>query len=340
MGDKPTIRTVADTAGVAVGTVSRVLNGHKSVSLDVRRRVTEAIEALEYEPNRVAQSMRLGVTRTVACVVRDISLPGFGFVVNAAEEMLRNDGYTLLLSITNEQKDRELQLLRILSQSRVDALIMATSSEQDVELCDQIERVGVPVVLLDRDASRQFDSITIDHRSGTRAATELLIGLGHTRIALLTGRSSLRPGRERIAGFEDAYGRLPDGERNGIVRAGGFSADFGFSETSALLSASPRPTALIAGGMGMLSGMLRAIRIHGLKVPDDISVIAGADSELTGLTDPEITAVRWSGADEGRLAVQLLLNRLRGFTEPAPQNVLLSTELVIRGSCAPVDKSQ
>jgi LacI family transcriptional regulator len=188
--------------------------------------------------------------------------------------------------------------------------------------------------------SRKFDSITIDHRSGTRAATEHLIGLGHTRIALLTGRSSLRPGRERIAGFEEANSRLPDRERNGAVREGSFTADFGFRETSALLSASPRPTALIAGGMGMLSGMLRAIRIHGLKVPDDISVVAGADSELTGLTDPEITAVRWSGADEGRLAVQLLLNRLRGFKEPAPQNVLLSTELVIRGSCAPINKPQ
>src|SRR5262245_51282429 len=116
MGDVPTIRDVARAANVAIGTVSRVLNGHKSVSDDVRRRVLRAIKKLNYEPDRVAQSMRLGKTKTVACATRDISMPGFGAIVNAAEEVLRSSGYTLLLAITDERKERELALLRILQQ--------------------------------------------------------------------------------------------------------------------------------------------------------------------------------------------------------------------------------
>jgi LacI family transcriptional regulator len=177
--------------------------------------------------------------------------------------------------------------------------------------------------------------VTLDHRRGIRAATEYLLGLGHARIALLTGRPSTRPARERIAGFKEAYAGVSKQANQGIVRTGGFTAEFGFREASSLLSAATRPTAIIAGGMGMLSGVLQAIRVHGLAIPEDISVIAGADTDLAALATPAITAVRWSGTDEGRMAVQLLLNRLGGNRKGPPQRVMLSTELITRGSCAP-----
>jgi len=335
MGDSPTIRDVALAANVAIGTVSRVLNGHKSVSKDVRSRVLKAIKKLKYEPDRVAQSMRLGVTRTVACATRDISMPGFGAIVNAAEEVLQSSGYTLLLATTGERKERELGLLRIFQQRRVDAIIMTTSSEDDVELSKQIKQLDIPVVLLDREHPKELDAVTLDHRSGIRAATEYLHGLGHSRIALLTGKPSTRPARERIAGFKEALARSGKRANQGIVKTGGFSAEFGFREMSLLLSSATPPTAVISGGMAMLPGVLQAIRARGLTIPDDISIIAGADSDLAALTTPAVTAVRWSGTDEGRMAVQLLLNRLRGNRKGPVQRVMLSTELVPRASCAP-----
>ena len=333
MGSGPTIREVAVAAKVAVGTVSRVLNGHKSVSDDVRRRVLKAIKKLKYEPDRVAQSMRLGVTRTIAFATRDISIPGYGAIVNAAEEALRARGYTLLLAMTDERKEQELHLLRIFQQRRVDAVIMTTSDETDAELSRQIKNAGMPVVLLDRENPPQLDAVTLDHRRGTRAATEYLHGLGHTRIALLTGRASTRPAAERIAGFKEASERLGKLGSHGVIRAGGFDAEFGFREASSLLSASVRPTAIIAGGMAMLSGVLQAIRARSLSIPNDVSVIAGADSDLAALATPSVTAVRWSCTDEGRMAVQLLLNRLGNRTGPV-QRVMLSTELIPRESCA------
>jgi LacI family transcriptional regulator len=121
----------------------------------------------------------------------------------------------------------------------------------------------------------------------------------------------------------------------GVVRTGGFSAEFGFREASSLLSSPNRPSAIIAGGMAMLSGVLQAVRARGLSIPDDISVIAGADSDLAALATPAITAIRWSGTDEGRMAVQLLLNRLSGNKIGPVQRVMLSTELIPRASCAP-----
>jgi LacI family transcriptional regulator len=336
-GEKVSIRDVARAAGVAIGTVSRVLHDNVSVSSNVRERVLDAIRQLKYEPNKIAQSMRLGVTHTVACVTRDISISGFGTIVNAAEDVLRSRGYTLLLAITDERKEREIEVVRVLTQHRVDGIIMTTSSEEDIELADMIRNLRIPVVLLDRDIPRELDAVTIDHRRGTAAATEYLLRLGHDNIALLTGRPSMRPARERIAGFEAAYaavGRQPNPSQ---IRVGGFSADYGFREASALLSSSSRPTAFIAGGMSMLPGLLRAINSNGLKIPDDISVIAGADSDLALLMAPAVTAVRWSGSEEGRFAVELLLSRLEGH-KGDPKRVMLDTELVIRGSCAPTTK--
>jgi LacI family transcriptional regulator len=240
-----------------------------------------------------------------------------------------------LLATTDERKERELDLLRIFQQRRVDAIIMTTSSEEDAELSTQMRQLKIPIVLLDRENPAELDAVTIDHRRGVCAATEHLQGFGHTRIALLTGKPSTRPARERIAGFKAASARLGKHAKNGIVRTGGFSAEFGFREASSLLSLPTRPTAIIAGGMAMLSGVLQAIRARGLVIPDDISVIAGADSDLAALATPAVTAIRWSGTDEGRMAVQLLLNRLGGNRKGPVQRVMLSTELIPRASCAP-----
>lgn len=330
---KASIRDVALVAGVAIGTVSRVIHGNASVSADVRERVQEAIRQLKYEPNQLAQSMRLGATKTVACATRDISMSGFGTIVNAAEDVLRSRGYTLLLALTDERKERELDVIKVFTHRRVDGIIMTTSSEEDHEISDTIRHLSVPVVLLDRDIPKEVDAVTIDHFRGTQAAVEYLMGLGHTEIALLTGRPTMRPARERIAGFEAAHAAAGRKLQPGQVRGGGFSAEFGFREASALLASSTRPTALICGGMGMLPGVLRAVNSHGLRVPADISVIAGADSDLASLTTPAITAIRWSAEEEGRLAVELLLSRLEGYRGEA-KRVMLPTELVIRGSCA------
>jgi LacI family transcriptional regulator len=330
-----TIRDVARTAGVAVGTVSRVINSHTSVSPQVRERVTEAIRVLGYKPDAVAQSMRLRTTRTVACAIRDISIAGFGSFVKAAEHVLREAGYTLLLTNTDEEPEREIELLRTFSNRRVDGVIMTLSDEGHEDLRRTLDEMGVPVVLMDRDIALDLDVVSIDHRGGAKAAAGHLLGLGHRRIALLTGLTAMRPAHERIAGFEEAYRLIGISTDPDLVRSGGFSAEFGFEQLSQLLASGNPPSAVIAGGMTMLPGVLRAIAAHGLKVPEDISVVAGGDTDLAELSAPPVTAVRWSNADWGRNAVRLLLDRIEGRYDALPRHVTLGTELVHRLSCAP-----
>jgi LacI family transcriptional regulator len=329
-----TIRDVAQSAGVAVGTVSRVLNNQPSVSPDVRDRVVEAIRALGYEPDPVAQSMRLRTTHTVACAIRDISIAGFGSFVKAAEEVLRQAGYTLLLTNTDEEPLREIELLRTFAKRRVDGVIMTVSDEADEPLLRALQEMRVPIVLMDRDIALPLDVVAIDHRGGARAATAHLLGLGHRRIALLTGHAAMRPAHERIAGFEEAHRRFGTAVEAQLVRAGGFSAEFGFEQTAALLDGDDLPSAIIAGGMTMLPGVLHAIVARGLSVPGDVSVVAGADTDLAALSAPPVTAVRWSNADWGRHAVRLLLERIEGHYAADARRVTVPTELVHRASCA------
>jgi len=329
-----TIRDVARSAQVAVGTVSRVLNKHPSVSHDVRERVLETIRVLGYEPDAVAQSMRLRATRTVACAVRDISIAGFGSFVKAAEEVLREAGYTLLLTNTDEQLQREIELLGTFTKRRVDGVIMAVSDESDEKLHDALKEMRVPIVLMDRDTTLDLDVVAIDHRGGVSAATAHLLDLGHRRIALLTGLTTMRPAHERVAGFREAYRRAGLTPEPDLIRCGGFSVEFGFEQLKELLASPTPPTAVIAGGMTMLPGVLRAITARGIRVPEDISVIAGGDTDLAELSAPAVTAVRWSNADWGRNAVRLLLDRIEGHYNADPRRVTLATELIHRGSCA------
>jgi LacI family transcriptional regulator len=337
MTETKTIRDVARTAGVAVGTVSRVLNGHRSVRPDLREKVLATIRSLGYEPDAVAQSMRLRATRTVACAIRDISIPGFGSFVKAADDALRERGYILLLTNTDEQPAREIELLRSFAKRRVDGVIMTVSDERDEALCRAIGQMRMPVILMDRDVALGIDMVAIDHRGGTRAAVDHLLELGHRRIALLTGLPAMRPAHERVAGFEEAHRTAGTALDPALVRYGAFSAEFGYGQCCSLLSSADRPSAVIAGGMSMLPGVLRAIKERGLAVPDDISVVAGADTDLAALIEPPVTAVCWSNADWGRSAVQLLLDRLDGY-DGEPRRLTLPTELVLRGSCAAVSR--
>ena len=199
-----TIKDVATAAGVAIATVSRVIHQNPTVNAEIKQRVDDAIKALGYEPNIAAQSMRTQLTRTIACAIRDISMPEFATFVRAAEGVMRAAGYTLILANTDDELQQEVDLVRHLSRRRVDGLLLTKSIDDDHELYTELERAKVPIVFIDRDPSPIADTVTIDHRHGIRAAVAHLAMLGHTRIGLLTGRQTMRPGRTRVAAFKEA----------------------------------------------------------------------------------------------------------------------------------------
>jgi LacI family transcriptional regulator len=320
---------------VSVGTVSRVLNANANVQPQLRHRVQRAIAELGYSPNAVAQSMRFRATRTIGCVIREINIPALANFVRAAHDVLDEAGYSLLLSNSEGRRERERELLERLSRRQADGVMIGPYTPITAEFDAFLRGLDIPMVLVDRDEPGWADAVMTDHAQGVRAATEHLLHLGHRAIALITGDVSLYPARERVRGFEQALragGLEPDAR---LVHTGSFLPSAGFLYCSSILASRERPTAIIAGGIGMLPGVLRAIQVRGLRIPSDLSVIGSGDSDLADLYAPPISLQRWDQAEVGRIAAGLLLDRLLDRAGPEPRHVLLPNEFVARDSIGP-----
>lgn len=329
-----TMKDVARAAGVGIGTVSRVVNSAEGVTLKTREKVESAILRLGFNPNPIAQSMRSGLTKTLAYVARDFTVPILNIFVDAMQSVLDAKGFGLQVASSYHDTSREIEILQRIALRRADGVVVATSSEIDVNLLHTLSELSLPIVLLDRDTPLELDAVLIDHRYGTRSAIQHLLELGHTRIAMISGQLNVRPAIERLAGFREAFETKGQTVSEDIVRTGSFSTEFAYSEAAMLLHQPDRPTAVFAGGTAMLAGVLRAARDSGLRVPQDISIIGGADSELAQLHSPGITTVRWQHDQLGVTAAKFVLRRLE--TPDAPrQRMVFPTELIQRGSCAP-----
>lgn len=327
---------MAAEAGVSVGTVSRVLNRHPAVDADIRNKVETAMSRLGYEPNLLARSMRQQKSMTVGCIIRDISIPALGAFAKSAQDTLFDADYSLVVGNSHGMAEREAKLISRFVHTQADGLILSLTTEGNPDYLQALQRKNYPVVLIDREGPDWADAVIADHETGTRQAVGYLLGLGHRNIALITGAGETFPARARALGYRAAYRAAGLSADEGLVRDESYLAEYALSELSTLLRSRDRPTAVLAGGMDMLPGVLRAIRNSRLSIPDDISVVASSDNTLTQLATPSIGVVRWDLAEVGRTAARLLLKRItNGSAARSPQRVMVSTEFLPRESCAP-----
>ncbi len=265
-----TIKDVARVAGVGVGTVSRVLNNRPHVNSASRDRVLAVIQQLGYRPDLLARSMRAGESKTLAFIVRDFTGTTLSALADAVQTEVDRLAFSLFVSSSYHDPERELALLRRFKARRVDGIVIATSSETDPDLMAELTSEGPPFVLLDRAFPEELDAVQADHAGGVAEAVGYLAGLGHRRIALITGEPNVFPTRERVRGYRQALEEHGLPIEPALCRIGSFSADFSYRQALSLLSLPARPTAVIAGGTAMLAGVLHAARELGLRVPEDL----------------------------------------------------------------------
>jgi LacI family transcriptional regulator len=331
---RASMREVAELADVAISSVSRVLSEHPDVSSEMRERVLAAVAELEYEPDFLAQSLRRGATLSVGYVVGDISNPLIATITSGAESVLRSAGYSMLLMNSEGDPTLDAAHIRFFQARRVDGMILSLASERRPETLDVLGQVDVPMIMIDRDVPADLGASMVrnDQRAGMRAAVGHLLDLGHRRVALITGALDLWPVRERIAGMAEAVtSRGITDETMSLV--GSLSAEHGERSTEQLLVMDPRPTAIVAGGNQVLAGCVRALVRHGVRVPDDISLVTCDEVDLSELHQPPIASVARDTLLLGRTAAELVLERLGGAE---PRTVLLPTTFTPRPSCGPV----
>ena len=330
---RPTTRDVARVANVSLGTVSRVLNGAPNVAEDLKQRVMSAIESLDFVPHALAQGLRRKSTRTIACVVSNISLPLFSRHVAGVENVLRGLNYSLLMMNTHADRATEQEAYSFIDRQRIDGVITTLTNEEDYVLLSRLTAAKTPSVLLERDVEG-FDRVLADHRSGVEKAVTYLIGLGHRRISLITITTANWPGRERRLGVEMAYkaSTLPFPED--LMFTAGSSAEYGYHAANQMLIGRARPTAFVVGA-NQLIGVIKAVKLAGLRIPEDISLVCLGHTDFGEVFAPPITEVNWKVEMLGEMAAKIVLARLSDEASSDIRRLVLPTELVLRGSCAP-----
>lgn len=329
---KITIRDVATTAGVSVGTVSRVLN-KKSVSKQTLFAVNSAISDLGYTPNSIAQSMRTRSSRAAALVVNDICNPLFAGIAKAMEAELRLNGYSLLIADTANDPEREVEIISSLVSKRVDAIAIAVSDEGNESTIRALRECEFPLIMLDRDTPDSHDAVVTEHADGMFQATKYLLDLGHTNIALVLGGGENRPGRERVKGYRRALEVEGVDFRSELIFKGPFSSEFGVESAEKILQFHNRPSAVIVGGNQIFGGLLSTLRRNDLDIPQDISIISCDDGELTQLLNPAITVLYRDINQIGKAAAELILQKVTSDALKTSSIRKIQTSLIVRESC-------
>jgi LacI family transcriptional regulator, galactose operon repressor len=322
------IRQVAERAGVAQSSVSRVLSDHPDVSPVMRNRVLDAVSALGYEPDMLAQSLRRGATMSIGFVVSDISNPLFSEIALAAETKLQERNFSLLIANALRDPEKEGELVRVLSRRRVDGMLISISDETHPGIQAAVSALQLPVVLVDRELPGIPSAVLADHASGISAAAAHLISLGHRRIALINGNASVRPSRERQRALRRSCRAAGVAA---LIRHGPFDPEHGRKSALDLLDSPEPPTAIVSGSNQILVGVLRAIRERGVRVPADISLVTCDELTLAEFLTPALATISRDTTAAGRAAASLLVDLIDG---KPPRTELLPTAFRPAGSCA------
>lgn len=331
----PTILDVAKRAGVAPITVSRVINRSGYYSQETLERVESAVAELGYVPNTLARSLRSKRTQTLALVITDITNPFFTSIARGVEDTASDAGFTVIFCNTDESEVEERQYVQVLLQKKVDGILLvpARSSAQSIEF---IHKQNTPVVVLDRRIPEaKADVVRCDSEGGAYHLVQLLISLGHRRIAILSGPDRVSTSLDRVAGCQRALDEAGIDAESRLVLSGEFTQNSGYNMAIEALAVTPPPTALFAANNFIAIGALRAIRDSGLRVPEDLSLVGFDDLPPTLVTFPFLTVASQPAYEMGQKATELLLNRLNKNISGDYQEIVLPTELIVRQSSGP-----
>jgi DNA-binding LacI/PurR family transcriptional regulator len=328
-----TIAEVARRAGVSKTTVSKHLNDVPYVSDSAAARIDEAIDALDFRPNSLARSLVTKRTGSLAVVIPSITNPFYPDLVAAIDTEASRRGYDLILVSTGADAAREAALIRDIRRKRVDGILFASARVDGAELNGLVER-GEKIVMVSRHVEGvSADHVVPDNHAGGVMATEHLIRLGHRAIGYLGGPASVVAFRERLRSFQDtmAAHRLAVDPRWVVVTESGMDA--GFRGALHLCHAEERPSALFVGSDAMALGVLEAAQCSGWAIPDDLAVVGFDNISFARVAAVPLTTVDGRTAELGRIAVQLLVDRIEGAGGGEVQQVTLPPALVVRRSC-------
>ena len=339
-GRRPTIRDVARTAGVAVSTVSYVINRSGQVSAETRVRVNSAIRALRYEPNLLARNLKAGRAGSIGLIAPDLKNPYFVAVSSGVQEIAQSRDMLLVLCTTQATQHWENYYSQVLRARRLDGLIFLSGSGMLTPSLMELVRSDSVVLVDERLPGLDAPAVVSTNRRGARAVADHMLSQGHRRVGVIAGPPSLWTSGQRMAGYREALAAAGIEPDSVPLVAGDYQQESGYRAARLLLDGprAARPTALICANDLMAIGALLYCQERGLEVPTDVSLCGFDDIPLANLVQPGLTSVDQGGERLGQFACRLLL-RLIAPPHPddlGPIETEHPTRLVVRGSVGPV----
>lgn len=339
MGKQVTLRDVAREAGIHISTASRALNPETRsiVSQDTVERVLATANRLGYRPHPLAQGLRKNRTMSVGMVIPDIENPLFGPIIAGAEQVLGNEGYSLLITNTDMSEGQTSEVVNALVERRVDGMILASASRSDDVIIDLLDS-GIHMVLVNRATEGvPVPSILGDDLTGVGMAVDHLAALGHTRIGHVAGPQHLSTGLGRHQAFLTRMHSLNlEIDASAVEESTWYQVDPGYKAARTLLDRRPDLTAIVAANDLIALGCYKAVRESDQEVGVDISITGYNDIPLLDLMQPPMTSVRVPYRQMGVEAANTLLPLMRGeSTEDRPISIRLTPTLSIRESTGP-----
>jgi DNA-binding LacI/PurR family transcriptional regulator len=333
-GYMPSIKKVAEVAGVSVGTVSHVITGSVPVSDILRNKVQAAIRQLNYHPNHVARSLKTSKTRTLGIIIPDMTIPFFPQVIRGAEEAARKSDYSLIAVNSDDDGERQKDLLSLLRSQRVEGiLLVVAAAPTPLNQISLIIDAGIPVVCLDRIPDRvPVDTVSIEDLDAAEIGVKHLVEMGHRRIAIVTGPLTLKNERRRVQGYRQALEKEGIRFDEKLIWTGNLRQPDVAAMCGERLSAAKRPDALFCTNGPTALGVLRAFRDCGLRTPEDIAFATFDELTVADLFTPSITTVVQPAYDIGFRAAEILLDRINGDAEANTIALRLPAHLEVRAS--------
>jgi DNA-binding LacI/PurR family transcriptional regulator len=332
-----TIKDVARRAGVAISTVSAVLNRSAPVSELVISKVDKAIAAVGYVPHGAARSLRSGNSQLIGLIVPNIANPHFAAVAREIENICLTAGYMTVVYSTGQDSERESQVLKMLRVQRVAGLIVIPTRSDAEHGSHLVGKINVPTVLLDMFVEGlPYDVIKTDNIEAGRLATDHLLGIGHRRIGIIVGIAGLATSDDRLAGYLKAHAERGVAVEPGLQVAGNFDQAQAYQRTLEILQRRDRPTALVAISNMMTLGLLFAVREIKLKVPADLSIVGIDDLEFAAVIDPPPTVVVTPILAMARRSIELLLKQIVNKEAATGAWEIHQPHLLVRHSTAPL----
>ncbi|MCX6321124.1 MAG: LacI family DNA-binding transcriptional regulator [Bacteroidia bacterium] len=325
---------IAKELNISRVTVSKALRNHPDISIEMKKKVNEAVKRMGYVPNLIAKQLNSRKTFTIGIVVPDLENNFFSYVVDSMIDYATEKDYRVILTVSREKESVEKRNIENLIGMRVDGLLVCNSQEtKDTLIYSQIKRMKIPLVFFDRVvADAGFSSVVFDDRAGAISSLDKVIGAGFTMIAHFAGFSGINIGKERCEGYRASLEKHGIPVRKDWIIEGGYELKDGQSSFMKLLAQGDMPEVIFTVNDRVALGAYKAAKEAGLRIPEDIGIFGYGFSEITDFFDPQLTVINQDPRKMGLEAIRLLLNEIEKKTKTGQNKIYIEEEFLWRKS--------